>query len=532
MPRSINTRLYDALLAHRIRLVGYENYVGRQTLFLWRSRSIEIDNAVAHQWTPNLSQFSLRSAVDELGQITDQAWNETEENLEFLLMEQLDTESRIILRILWAAFPQSMWDVVGGIRGLQEAASGRIDPNIFRPISAKQASTAIRKPIAGKTWTTRIKGAKKDARRRLQRELSQGMAAGESIPKLRGRVRDVMRVSARRADAIARTEVHHVSNRVQDKAYETNKRMLSGVEYTGTLDNLTCPVCGSYDRDVYYFDGTPAYGSRPFIPQHTKCRCVYIPITRFKEIFGQAVPIKQRASMFGPVTGRRKYSGWLRKQPKATVESILGKKKAALFRSGKVNLKGFVAGNRELTLVQLETMAAPQMVAPGAVPISTVSSAETQAIRYLDIDATKPLESLQTRVGVWHRKRKVEALLKDPNLPAQLRLSIENLQQRIVARYNALGKIPKPILPTKPIIKPIVVETKLARKAKLTLEKYKARPVETLTSSSGGLRAREKTMKQLLGDRSKLPPEIGDALEAELKRVQKWRRTLERHRGR
>ncbi len=100
MPRSINTRLYDALLAHRIRLVGYENYVGRQTLFLWRSRSMEIDNAVAHQWTPNLSQFSLRSAVDELGQITDQAWNETEENLEFLLMEQVDTESRIILRIL------------------------------------------------------------------------------------------------------------------------------------------------------------------------------------------------------------------------------------------------------------------------------------------------------------------------------------------------------------------------------------------------------------------------------------------------
>ena len=81
-------------------------------------------------------------------------------------------------------------------------------------------------------------------------------------------------------------------------------------------------------------------------------------------------------------------------------------------------------------------------------------------------------------------------------------------------------RIIKPII--KPIVKPIVVETKLARKAKLTLEKYKARPVETLTSSSGGSRAREQTLKKLLSDRSKLPPEIGDALEAELKRVQKY----------
>ena len=524
-PRSINTKLYDALLAHKVRLVGYENYVGRQTLFLWRSRSMEIDNAIAHQWVPNQSQFSLRSAVDELGLITDDAWNETAESLEFLLMEQLDTESRIILRILWAAFPQSMWDVVGGIRGLQEAASNRIDPDIFRPISAKQASKAIRKPIAGKTWTTRIKGAKVDTRRKLQREISQGMAAGEGIPKLRRRIRDVMRTSARRADSIARTEVHHVSNRVHDASYTANKRMLAGTEYTSTLDARTCPVCGSYDRDVYYFEGTPAYESRPFIPQHPKCRCVYIPVTRFKEIFGTAVPIKQRASMFGPVTGRRKYSGWLRKQPKATVESILGKKKAALFRSGKMNLKGFVAGSRELTLAQLETAVVRQV---GAAPtvVGAPASAETQALRFIDIDTTKPLENLHTRVGVWHRKNKVQALLNDPNLPAALRPQIKALQRKILARYEALGKgkriIKRVIVKPKPIIKPIVVETKLARKARMTLEKYKARPVETLTSSSGGSRAREKTLKKLLGDRSKLPPEVADALEAELKRVQRY----------
>ena len=359
MPRNINTLLFDRLLAHKVRLVGFENQMGRQVLSLWRTRGVALDDAVYHQWTPYPSQFSVESGVLEMGQIFDDMWDESAALLESSLMGQVDTESRIILRILWASIPQKIWEIVGGLHRFQEAAPGKIDAELFRPIPVKQASKMIREPLAGKNWEARIKLAKGQSRRRLARELTQGMASGEGIPRIKRRIRSVLHMTAKRADTLVRTEVHHVSNRIQERMYEANTTVLSGTEYTATLDDRTCQLCGSHDRDVYYFEGqgSPAYESRPFIPEHPRCRCCYIPVTKFREIFGSAVPPGQRASMFGPVPGRTTYGQWLGKQPKGTIEGILGVKRAALFSSGEVRIKDFVAGNRTRTLAQLEQLA-------------------------------------------------------------------------------------------------------------------------------------------------------------------------------
>ena len=58
--------------------------------------------------------------------------------------------------------------------------------------------------------------------------------------------------------------------------------------------------------------------------------------------------------MDGPVSSQRTYGGWLKDQPKAFQDEVLGPERAALFRSGEVSLDRFTDdAGRTLTLEQL-----------------------------------------------------------------------------------------------------------------------------------------------------------------------------------
>jgi hypothetical protein len=47
------------------------------------------------------------------------------------------------------------------------------------------------------------------------------------------------------------------------------------------------------------------------------------------------------------------FGAWLRRQPVATQNEVLGATRARLFREGKATLSRFVTGNRVLTLAEL-----------------------------------------------------------------------------------------------------------------------------------------------------------------------------------
>ena len=62
----------------------------------------------------------------------------------------------------------------------------------------------------------------------------------------------------------------------------------------------------------------------------------------------------ERASMDGPVDNQLTYGGFLRKQSKEFQNDVLGPRRAALFRSGKVKINQFTDdAGRVLTLDEL-----------------------------------------------------------------------------------------------------------------------------------------------------------------------------------
>ena len=148
-----------------------------------------------------------------------------------------------------------------------------------------------------------------------------------------------------------------------------------------TLDSRTSLRCASLDGQVF------PIGTGPRPPQHPNCRSTITPVTKsWRELAkpgalkrgrgadnldalferrlkgkgftpDQIAGIKRatRASMTGQVPGKLTYARWLRRQPAAFQDDVLGPTRAALFRDGTLTLDRFVDDRtgRAFTLADL-----------------------------------------------------------------------------------------------------------------------------------------------------------------------------------
>ena len=123
----------------------------------------------------------------------------------------------------------------------------------------------------------------------LKKTLREGLAEGESIPKLRKRVNKVFDFSERyRSIRIARSETIRASNFGAEEAY-IQSGVCEGKEWLIARDERLCENCeemdgkkaslgkpfdtGGMDIDLDYTDG-----EMPYPPLHCNCRCAIVPI--------------------------------------------------------------------------------------------------------------------------------------------------------------------------------------------------------------------------------------------------------------
>lgn len=190
-----------------------------------------------------------------------------------------------------------------------------------------------------------------------------GLVEGDSIDSMVRRVvgtrrnqftDGVLQTSRRNAKALVRTSVNHVSSQAREAVYKENEDMIKGVRYVATLDSRTTDICASLDGRVFPI----GEGERP--PMHFQCRSTTVPIVKsWKEL---GIPLREappgtRASVDGQVPDNLTYPKWLKKQPIAVQNEVLGVGKAKVFRRGKVSIDRFVdKRNKSLTLKQLESL--------------------------------------------------------------------------------------------------------------------------------------------------------------------------------
>jgi len=241
------------------------------------------------------------------------------------------------------------------------------------PAPAQVIAATNARPFQGKLLADVYRELPEASFRKIRDTIRLGFLEGQTTPEIiralrgtavQGYKNGVFNRARRDMEAVTRTALAHTANTARNEVYKANEGVIKGVQWTSTLDGKTSAICQARDGEIY----PPDEGPRP--PAHFNCRSATVPITKsWKELGYDIGEVDEgtRASMNGQVPADQNYDAWLRKQPAAFQDEVLGKGKADLFRDG-MNVKKFVdKSGRELSLDELRKMA-PVKATPTPTP--------------------------------------------------------------------------------------------------------------------------------------------------------------------
>jgi len=198
---------------------------------------------------------------------------------------------------------------------------------------------------------TRVTGA-------IRQGFFEGQTNAQILKTIRGtaanKFRDgILAINSRNASAVVRTAVQHAASVARQKTWEENDDLVKGVRWSSTLDGRTSTVCRSLDGKIFPINKGP----RP--PIHIQCRSGTVAVLdgRFDFLKKGAT----RSSMGGPVDADETYYSWLKKQPIAFQNKVLGPQRAKLLRDGGLSAERFAELNlgktfKPLTLSEMKRL--------------------------------------------------------------------------------------------------------------------------------------------------------------------------------
>ncbi len=146
-------------------------------------------------------------------------------------------------------------------------------------------------------------------------------------------------ISLNDAKVVAQTALAHVASEARFKTYEDNDDVVIGYQWVSTLDSRTSDICRSRDGMKFYWDDK----TKPKPPAHYRCRSTTRPLLSPEFDFLQegATRASSGASGGKPVAADTTYYGWLKNQPAAFQNEVLGETKGAIFRNAGLSPEEF-----------------------------------------------------------------------------------------------------------------------------------------------------------------------------------------------
>lgn len=148
-------------------------------------------------------------------------------------------------------------------------------------------------------------------------------------------------ISLRNAKSIAHTALMHVATEARFATYQENDDVVIGYEWVSTLDGRTSDICRARDGQVYLF--TDKVQPKP--PAHYNCRSSTSPkLSPEFDIFDEGATRASKGADGGKqVSADLSYYQWLKQQPAAYQDEILGKTKGLVFRNAGLTPEQFRA---------------------------------------------------------------------------------------------------------------------------------------------------------------------------------------------
>jgi len=257
-----------------------------------------------------------------------------------------------------------------------------IKVNWISPSESTIVAAVNSRPFQGRylrEWYSSIsENLKSKVRDTVRMGITEGRTTSQIVRDIRGTrsqgYKDgVLEIGRRNAEAVIRTAVTHTAARARERVAERNSRYIKGMQVLATLDNRTSVKCRAADGAVIVMDGykrsdfpdgtnfladVPSFTNDSRPPFHVNCRTSLTYVLRDISDFGidiDETPRDTRASMNGQVSAGQDYGEWLRKQPAAFQDEVLGEQKGALFRRGGLDMDDFLRRDgSEMTLDELQ----------------------------------------------------------------------------------------------------------------------------------------------------------------------------------
>uniref|UniRef100_A0A6M3JAS8 Putative capsid morphogenesis protein n=1 Tax=viral metagenome TaxID=1070528 RepID=A0A6M3JAS8_9ZZZZ len=382
---SVAREVYDRGLRHAIFLERWKGGVASRVL---SALDREVIPAVVGQAVARAERIA-QLGID-YGPVVTSRLNEMSTELGVLVKTRMAVvQAGVAEELVAGGKAEAAWQVeaMRGALATAVAPPGISAHLLSTPSTATIRAAVTSRPFQGrilKDWFDRI--GDQGIREALMRETRIGLSLGETIDQIARRYRGtgafggVVGRVRRDAVATARTAATHVAAKAREATYEENQDVVKAVQFVATLDERTTDICGSLDQEEFPVESGP----RP--PMHHQCRSTTIPVLRTLAELG--LPTKGRppteptgtrpskgpndaalGKKDGQIPAGISYEKWLRAQPPAFQNEILGTGRAEVFRRGQLPLKRFLDHRyRPLSLRELQALEKRVAAGGGTVP--------------------------------------------------------------------------------------------------------------------------------------------------------------------
>lgn len=385
-PRTGNQALFDASLRHQVGLSRFAGGEVRRVLELLERADRDL----------------VRMLRDRLGSVRRPPVDFTSERMKLLLADirSARMEAMAIVRGQLSPSLRRLARLEVDFESRIIGQSMPFEISLAAVDAAQLRAIVTTKPFAGNRlgqWYGSLES--RDATNLIS-AIQLGLAEGQDLngivrrvagSRSRGFADGVLAITRRNAETVVRTAVNGVSNAARETLWEQNADIISGLRWTAVLDGRTTPICRGRDGKMAPvteggkipegFEPLSPPGARP--PAHPGCRSVMVASVDGVEAIGsrptvadtrtrerREVDFRAEAKRSGrPIRDVRKewvrrnvgsaparvtYNDWLRDQPAAFQNDVLGNTRAELFRGGNVSLDQFVdSSGKQFTLEQL-----------------------------------------------------------------------------------------------------------------------------------------------------------------------------------
>ena len=337
---STNTYIVDSLTRHQIYLQRYSEGVISDIIPYLNSMLADVNRLIGQAGATEFQASRMKALKDDITASIAAANRAMRKELESSMIDLAEYEAGFAQRMLTNATTFDVSGVNLGVlaESIKDTKMTLINGDKVIKVTPSQAVTQF----AGATSTT------------VNNIITKGITEGQTTLQIQNEVsRVVTHRTANQAQALIRTIANHTATQSRNALYAENSDVIDKEKFVATLDSSTSLTCANFDGQLFDI----GQGAMPAL--HFNCRSIRVPV--INPAFTIANLEGQRPSIGADgveiVGANKTYGGWLKGQPAAFQDEVLGNDRGALFRRGGLSIDKFTDKRGiSYTLKELEAL--------------------------------------------------------------------------------------------------------------------------------------------------------------------------------